>query len=148
VRWKVTRYSLPRKRSSSVVAELVGAVKSTRVGDEEQVVLVVLDLGQRAGRGAVLDRERVELEDALEDGLVSSSVGSARSTQTMRPLSAVDEPQGLELEILADELALAEDEGMDHAFAAMLRGRATVASPACRWNRRSAPVVLWRAGSS
>jgi hypothetical protein len=36
----------------------------------------------------------------------------------MRPLSALDEAQRLELEILAHELALAEDEGMDHAFAA------------------------------
>ena len=105
---------MPRKRSSSVVLNFVRAREIDRVRDDEEVVLVVLDLRQRAGRDAVLDGERVKLEDALEDALDFLVGGVVEVDPEEEALVGAHEPQRLALEVLADELAVAEDEGADH----------------------------------
>ena len=93
------------------------------VGDDEEVVLVILHLRQRVRLHAVLDREWMELEDALEDrlDLVRSRVVEIHPEQ--QPLVGPDEPQGLDLEVLTDQPAVTEDEGADHARAAWRAAR-------------------------
>jgi hypothetical protein len=95
--------------------ELVGAREIDGVRDNEQVVLVVLDLGQRIRRDAVLDRERVKLEDAFEDIFDLLGRGAVHIHPKQEPLVGADEPERLELEILPNQLAVAEDEGANHA---------------------------------
>ncbi len=105
----------PEKQVELGGGELIGAVKIHRVHDDEEVLLVVLDLGQGAGRDAVLDGERVKLENALEDGLGLLGGGVGEVYPEDEALVAAHEAQGLELEVAADDFAVAEDKGLDHA---------------------------------
>jgi len=84
------------------------------VGDHEEVVLVVFDFGERARRDAVLDGERVKIKNAFEDEFDFFVGGLIKVDPENETLVAVDEAQRLELEVAADELALAKDERMDH----------------------------------
>ena len=95
--------------------EFLGAREVDGVRDDEEVVLVILHLRQRVRLHAVLDRERVKLEDALENrlDLVRRRVVEIHPEQ--QPLVGPDQPQGLDLKILTDQPAIAEDEGADHA---------------------------------
>ena len=103
--------------------ELLRTREVDRVGDDEEVVLVILHLRQRVRLHAVLDREWMELEDALEDrlDLVRSRVVEIHPEQ--QPPVGPDEPQGLDLEVLTDQPAVTEDEGADHARAAWRAAR-------------------------
>jgi hypothetical protein len=97
-----------------VADEFLAAGELDGVGDDEQVVLVVLDLGEGAGRDAVLDGERVELKDALEDRL-DLLVGRVVEIDPLdEPLVGIDEPESVEIEVALDQLAFVEDERADH----------------------------------
>ena len=94
--------------------ELVGTFEIDGVGDDEEVVLVVLDLGEGAGGDAVLDGERVKLEDGFEDEFGFFLGGVVEVDPEEQALVGADEAEGFAFEVLADEFAVAEDEGADH----------------------------------
>jgi hypothetical protein len=92
----------------------VGAREVDRVGDDEQVFLVVFDLGERARRHAILDCERVKLKHALEDVLDFLGSRIVHVDPEQQALVGAHETQRLEFKVLADHFAVAEDERADH----------------------------------
>ena len=94
--------------------ELVRAGEVDRMGYKEEVVVVVLDLRERAGLHAVLDRERVELEHGFQDESGFLRRGIVEIDPQQQSLVGSDQSEGLRLEVLSDELAVAEHQGADH----------------------------------
>ena len=104
--------------------KFVGAGEIDRVRHHEQVVVVVLDFGEGTRSDAVLDGEGVEVENAFEDQLDLFVGGRFEIDPKDQALVAVDEPKRLKFEVAADELALAEDERVDHGKVRAMPGSA------------------------
>ena len=84
------------------------------VGDDEEVIFVVLDLGERVGRDAVLDGEGMKLEDGFEHEFRFFLGRVVEVDPEEQAFVGADESQGFAFEIGADEFAVTEDEGADH----------------------------------
>jgi hypothetical protein len=94
--------------------KFVCAGEVDRVGDDEEVVFVVLDFRERAGRNTVLDGERVKLKNGFEDELPFLVGGFVEVDPEEEAFVSADEAERLALEVLTDEFAVAEDEGTNH----------------------------------
>ena len=96
--------------------KFIGAGEIHGMRDHEEVVFVVLDFREGTRRDAVLDGERVKIKNAFEDEFDFFVGGLIEIHPEDEALVAVDEAQRLELEVAADEFALAEDERMNHGW--------------------------------
>ena len=116
--------------------ELVGAGEIHRVHDNEEVILVVLELGQGLGGNAALDGEGVEGKYHLEYVLGFLLGGSDEIDPDVEALVGTDQAKGLEFEVLGDQAAVAENEGADHAKAEAGEGRAGREGGNCKSSER------------
>ena len=85
-----------------------------RVDDGENVVFVVVDLGSFGHPDAVLDRQRMEAEDAFEHGFVFLRGGVFHVHPDLDVGVVQDDAQEIQRPILVDQLALAENKGANH----------------------------------
>ncbi len=98
-------------------AELVLLAERDRVHDEEEVILVVLDLGVAAFGETILDRQRMKGENVLENHARFLRRGGGEVHPDEQALVGAHQPQGVTVEIAGDKLAVVEDERLDHKAA-------------------------------
>jgi len=111
--------------------EFFGAGEVHRVHDEEQIVVVILELGEGAGGDAVLDGERVKLKDIAEDEFDFRLGGVFEIDPEDEALVGAHDAEGFDFEATPDEFAVAENEGVDHAARRRIARGGGAASP--RW---------------
>jgi hypothetical protein len=95
-------------------AELVGAAEGDRVHDEVEIILIVLDLRVHAFRHRVLDRERVKLEDVLQDALALLGRRLRQVDPDEQALVGTDQPQRVDVQIGPDQFTVVKNKGVDH----------------------------------
>ena len=95
-------------------AELVLLAEGDRVHHEVEIVLVVLDLRIAAHRHGVLDGQRMEGEDFLQDGLALLGRGLGQIDPDQQALVGPDEAQGVGVEVAADQFTIVKDKGVNH----------------------------------
>jgi len=96
--------------------ELLGAGEIDRVGDHEEMVVVVLDFWQGTGSDAVFNLERVKLENAFEDGFNFVGRRFVEVDPQHEPLVGAHETERLDFEVAADSFSFTENKGVDHAL--------------------------------
>src|SRR5207237_1226333 len=76
--------------------------------------LVILDFRERIGRDAVFDRQRMKLKDGFEHEFPFLLGRTVEVDPEEQPFVAAHEAQRFAFEVLADQLAFAENERADH----------------------------------
>ncbi len=115
------------------------------VGDHEQIVVVVLDFRQAAGRDAVLDGQRVEMKKGFQHRFDFLVGGIFQVDPNDETLVGLNEAKSFRFQIAAGDFTFAENEGMNHGWGT---GPPGSFEPAKARSRNCALVGLpdWAAG--